>query len=320
MHFIQEVLQKDPAEMTYEDVDVISQFTLLINEEILKFAVNNLKVRDAMIDAMELAGEFYEKLLTMDEIPEPLMYAVSNPEFVGEIYDLKKWFSIIDDKRADKANKAFMRMLSANEKCFHKIEGPGRFKKFAVCDTNFLAGCRMQFLYPTARYLRRLMSGVPIDIYDTSIDIQKKDMPSIYYSPYKKNYIIDFVQKHVNFPPEQFLFRTSSREIGIAKADYLLYAFGIPFVAIEKRDGEDYIFMLVSDKRKKDIINAVLSLDDEDVKNGNTQKTLFPEHRFFSAIGELLKDSRCVSECDRKRSGAEWTMSGANSESVSERI
>lgn len=306
MHFIQEVLRKDPAEMTYEDVDVISQFTLLINEEILKFAVNNLKVRDAMIDAMELAGEFYEKLLAMDEIPEPLVYAVSNPEFVGEIHDLKKWFGIIDGKRADKANKAFMRMLSANEKCFHKVEGPGRFKKFAVCDTNFLAGCRMQFLYPTARYLHRLMSGVPIDIYDTSIDIQKKDMPSIYYSPYKKNYIIDFVQKHVNFPPEQFLFRTSSREIGIAKSDYLLYAFGIPFVAIEKKDGEDYIFMLISDKRKKDIINAVLSLDDEDIKNGNTQKTLFPEHRFFPAIGELLKDSRCVSECE--------------SESVSERI
>jgi hypothetical protein len=49
-----------------------------------------------------------------------------------------------------------------------------------------------------------------------------------------------------------------------------------------------------------------LSLDDEDIKNGNTQKTLFPEHRFFPAIGELLKDSRCVSECE--------------SESVSERI
>lgn len=293
------MLQKDPAEMTYEDVDVISQFTLLINEEILKFAVNNLKVRDAMIDAMELAGEFYEKLLAMDEIPEPLVYAVSNPEFVGEIYDLKKWFSIIDDKRADRANKAFMRMLSANEKCFHKVEGPGRFKKFTVCDTNFLAGCRMQFLYPTAKYLRRLMSGVPIDIYATSvIDIKKKDMPSIYYSPDKKNYVIDFVQKHINFPPEQFLFRTSSREIGIAKSDYLLYAFGIPFVAIEKKDGEDYIFMLVSDKRKKDVINAVLSLDDEDIKNGNTQKTLFPEHRFFPAIGELLKDLKYICECE----------------------
>ena len=307
MPFVQEVLQKDPAEMTYEDVDTISKFALFINKDIPKFAVNNLKVRDAMIDAMELAGEFYEKLLTMDEIPEPLVYAIANPEFVGEIHDSKKWFSIIDDKRADRANKAFMRMLSANEKCFHKVEGPGRFKKFAVCDTNFLAGCRMQFLYPTARYLRRLISGVPIDIYDTSaIDIKEKDMPSLFYSPDRENYVTDFVQKHINFPPEQFLFRTSSREIGIAKADYLLYAFGIPFVAIEKRDGEDYIFMLISDKRKKDIINAVLSLDDEDIKNGNTQKTLFPEHRFFPAIGELLKDLKYISECE--------------SESVSERI